>query len=113
MNEATSKEKILKKIRKALIHKSPGRFPNIDWEKNVYSTNSDLSPEEQFAVAFSKVGGQFMFCENEIEFLDQLASLSTENKWLQFYCTEPMIREFLDRVEYPYKSEITSYPEGM
>ena len=60
MQDATSREKILKKIRQALIHKTTARFPNIDWEKNVYA-NEEVSLEEKFATAFTKVGGQFVF----------------------------------------------------
>ena len=112
MQESTSKEKILKKIRQALIHKSPQRFPSIDWEKNVYA-GVEETREEQFAMAFTKVGGQFIFCENDIDFLDQLTSLSRENKWKQFYAREKEITKLLDQVEFPYTNESNYYPEGM
>ncbi len=112
MEEATSREKILKKIRKALIHKSPQRFTNIDWEKNIYSTNGD-SLEEQFATAFTKVGGKFIFCENDIDFLDQVLTLARENKWKQFYVREKQITKLLDEVEFPYTDKSNQYPEGM
>ena len=66
--DSTTREKILKKIRQALIHKTNQRFPSIDWDKNIYVSSED-SLEEQFANAFTKIGGQFIFCENELEFL--------------------------------------------
>ena len=112
MQETTSKEKILKKIRKALIHKTSARFPSIDWDKNIYVKTED-SLEEQFAHAFTKVGGQFVFCENEIEFLENVITLAQENKWKQFYCSEKKITDLMDRVEFPYTQEDKSYPEGM
>jgi L-lactate dehydrogenase complex protein LldG len=112
MQDATSREKILKKIRQALIHRTTQRFPSLDWERSVYVTGEG-SPEEQFANAFTRVGGQFVFCENEMEFLENLVMLAQENKWKQFYCREKAITDFMDRVEFPYTSEDKVYPEGM
>lgn len=112
MQEATSREKVLKKIRQALIHKSPQRFPNIDWEKNVYATKAE-SLEEQFAMAFTKVGGQFIFCENEIDFLDNVITLARENKWSKFHAREKQITDLLDQVEFPYEKESNHFPEGI
>jgi L-lactate dehydrogenase complex protein LldG len=112
MQDTTSREKILKKIRQALIHKTSPRFPTIDWEKNVYVNEGD-SLEEKFAAAFTKVGGQFVFCENEMEFLENLILLAQENKWKQFYCQEKKITDFMDQIEFPYTKEDKKYPEGM
>ena len=112
MQDATSREKILKKIRQALIHKTTARFPNIDWEKNVYA-NEEVSPEEKFATAFTKVGGQFVFCENEMEFLENVIMLAQENKWKQFYCQEKKITDYMDQIEFPYTKEDKTFPEGM
>lgn len=113
MQEATSREKVLKKIRQALIHKSPQRFSNIDWEKNVYAPGSGESPEEQFATAFTKIGGSFLFCENEFDFLENLITLARENKWNQFHAREKKITALLDQVEFPYVSESEYFPEGI
>jgi L-lactate dehydrogenase complex protein LldG len=112
MQDTTSREKILKKIRKALIHKSVQRFPSIDWEKNVYVTGKD-SLEEQFAKAFTKAGGQFVFCENEMEFFEILISLAEENQWKKFYCREPLITQFMERVGFPFTTDYTEFPEGI
>lgn len=112
MQDTTSREKILKKIRKALIHKTTARFPTIDWEKNIYVTEGD-SLEERFAASFTKVGGQFVFCENEMEFLENVIMLAQENKWKQFYCQEKKITDFMDQIEFPYTKEDKKFPEGM
>lgn len=112
MQEATSREKILKKIRKALIHKTTQRFPTIDWDKNVYANEGD-SLEERFAHAFTKVGGQFVFCENEMEFLENVITLAQENKWKQFYCRESKIISYMDQIGFPYTQDESAYPEGM
>ena len=112
MQDSTTREKILKKIRQALIHKTNQRFPNIDWDKNIYVT-SDESLEEQFAKSFTKIGGQFVFCENELEFLEHLVVLAEERGWKLIHCREQKITDLMDQVEFPYLKNSVDYPEGM
>ena len=66
MQESTGREKILKKIRKALIHKTANPFPEVEFETSVYPSNSELA-EVIFAHAFTANGGHFIFCESENE----------------------------------------------
>jgi L-lactate dehydrogenase complex protein LldG len=112
MLDLTPRESILKRIRQGLIHKSSLRFNAIDWEKNIYH-NCEESKEEQFAKEFTKVGGQFMYCSTELDFLENVVILAQENKWDKFYCCEKSITDYMDRVAFPYSSNETSYPEGM
>ena len=112
MQDSTTREKILKKIRQALIHKTNQRFPSIDWDKNIYVSSED-SLEEQFANAFTKIGGQFIFCENELEFLEHMVTLAQERGWKMIHCREPKITEKMDQVEFPYLKNSVDYPEGM
>ena len=112
MQELTSRENILKKIRQALIHKTVQRFPAVEWEKNVFTSKNE-SPEEEFAISFSKNGGQFVFCESELDFLENVVLLAQENKWKHFYCREKAITDFMDKVEFPYTIDDTKFPEGM
>jgi L-lactate dehydrogenase complex protein LldG len=112
MQEITSRENILKKIRQALIHKTAQRFPSVDWEKNIYNSGEG-SLEEEFANAFTKAGGQFVFCENELDFLENVVTLAQENKWNHFYCVEKSITGFMDQVKFPYTTDDKNFPEGM
>jgi L-lactate dehydrogenase complex protein LldG len=112
MQESTTREKILKKIRKALIHHNVQPFPNIDWEQNVHM-QPDLSLEEIFAIEFTKVGGQFAFCENELEFLENVITLADERGWKNFYCYEKKIIRLLDDAEFPYTRDENNFDEGM
>lgn len=110
--EVTSRENILKKIRQALIHKTNQRFPSIDWDKNIYS-KGELSKEEEFAKAFTKVGGEFNYCTSELDFLEKIIFLAEECKWEHFYCTEKHITHFMNQVAFPHTKESINYPEGM
>ncbi len=112
MQEITSRESILKKIRQALTEKTTQRFPNVDFEKKIYHSEYE-SKEEEFAVAFSKVGGQFVYCESELEFLEKVISFAHEKKWKNFYCRESSILEFMDKVEFPYTTNETDFPEEL
>ncbi|MBP6334816.1 MAG: LUD domain-containing protein [Bacteroidia bacterium] len=112
MQDSTSREKMLKKIRQALINKTPPRFPGLDVERNIYGV-PDESPEEQFAQAFSAVGGKFIFCESELEFLEHLIELTPEYEWKNFYCWEKKITDLMDKAEFPYTTEDYDLPEGM
>lgn len=112
MQEITPREKILKKIRQALIEQKPLRFPSVDWDTNVYKV-SEESLEEQFANAFSKVGGHFVYCESELEFLENLVAISQENNWKNFYCREESLLAHLEKVDFPVISEERSFPEEM
>ena len=113
MQDTTSREQILKRIRKALIHKTAPRFPSIDWESNIYVNSGGESPEEQFAMAFTKIGGQFVFCETELEFLDKLVRLAQEKGWKQFFSYEPKIMKLLESVEFPFTKTGSGFPEEM
>jgi L-lactate dehydrogenase complex protein LldG len=112
MQESTTREKILKKIRAALIHHNPQPYPNIDWDTNVY-THTDESLEETFAHAFTKIGGQFVFCENELEFLENIIHLATERGWKKFYCYEDQLTKLMEDAEFPFTKENENFEEGI
>src|SRR3954471_16721072 len=110
MQDSTSREKILKKIRQTLIPKSPKQPLNVEWDKDIYSYSAE-APEVAFAEAFSKAGGQFIYCNNEVDFLEKLLVLSEEKNWKNFYCWENTIKNFLDKIEFPYTTEESKFQE--
>ncbi len=98
----TSKEKLLKKIRKALLEKRDNPYPNLE-EQPLYPPADELL-EVMFAEEFTAVSGQFIFCEDEIQFVENLINLAEERKWHKIYCWEPALQEIMTRYEYPYYS---------
>jgi len=103
MEDSTSREKILKKIRNALISKSEIPYPDIDFDSNVYS-GTDEPPEIQFAEALTNSDGRFIYCENSSEFLENLSYLASMNKWEQFFAAETRVKELLDEGGIKYVS---------
>ena len=105
MEESTPREKVLKKIRAALLNKSPDPYPRIDLDSSVYK------PEDEdivvaFAERFMQAGGFFILCENELEFIEGLVSLAEQHKWKKIYCNEDGLCNLLTECEFPHVYEI-------
>jgi L-lactate dehydrogenase complex protein LldG len=99
-NITTSKEKLLKKIRQALLEKRDNPYPNLE-NQPLYPAVDEML-EVMFAEQFTAVSGQFAFCEDEIQFIETLLILADERDWRKIYCWEPALQEILARYEYPY-----------
>jgi L-lactate dehydrogenase complex protein LldG len=94
-DSTTSREKILKKVRKALIIASKDELPgNIDFDTPIYETPNEPL-EIMFAQAFTKLNGKFIFCEHEKDFIVNLKALITENKWENLHVIDPAISKML------------------
>lgn len=98
MQESTSKEKVLKKIRKALIQGSSIDSSDVDFESEIYAKTEDPL-EITFAQNFSAINGKFIFCENENELSEAIALLIQENNWKTIFCLENRIKEILQKGE--------------
>ncbi|CAN5437873.1 lactate utilization protein C [soil metagenome] len=103
-DSTTSKEKILKKIRKALIHKSNQEIGDIDKESEIFAT-SEESLEMQFAQNFTALNGKFIFCENEAEFIENFAWFVQDNDWKNLFCLEPKIKELLKKAKLKFSDK--------
>ena len=92
----TSKEKILKKVRQALIFKQKARFANIDLDSNLYTQ----PPQEELVIeTFAKnlidLKGQFVFCTNRFDCIDKLITLLDQRKWRHLFCWEEELQFLL------------------
>jgi len=96
----TSKEKLLKKIRQALLEKRDNPYLNLEQLPH-YPPIDDLL-EVQFAEQLTAVAGVFDFCEDEVQFIENLLTLAEERNWRKIYCWEPALQEVLKRYEYPF-----------
>lgn len=103
-DSTTSKEKILKKIRKALIHKSTQEIGDVDNESEIF-TASEESLEMQFAQNFTALNGKFIFCENETEFLENFDWIVKDNEWKNLFCLEPKIKDLLKKAKIKFSDK--------
>lgn len=107
MKDTTSKEKMLKKIRKALLDKRENPYPNLEdtplYEE--YTDHIDLL----FAEQLTAVAGNFIFCEDDLQLAENLLNLAEEKNWRKIYCWEPHLQALLSKYEFPYYTTDTDF----
>jgi L-lactate dehydrogenase complex protein LldG len=101
-DNTTSKEKMLKKVRKALLERRDNPYPNLEDQPLYDPPADDEILEVIFAEEFIAAAGQFMFCEDEIQFIESLLNLAQERNWHKIYCWEPQLQKILDLYGYPF-----------
>ncbi|HHZ64440.1 MAG TPA: hypothetical protein EYN51_02910 [Flavobacteriales bacterium] len=106
--QATSKERILKKVRKALIQQSPEKYSGLNFKKNVYSTSAytDKGLDIIFAEELTNISGKFIFCENGAQAVDTLTSMRTENGWNNIFCFQQELKDILKKEDFDFKDDI-------
>lgn len=96
MEESTSKEKVLKHVREAIITRPEQPYPKIDIEKSVFAEMEE-TPDINFAQEITKAGGHFIYCESEEEIINDLKILMNERQWDQIFALEPSIVSLLTK----------------
>lgn len=104
MEESTSREKVLKNIRNALISKTEHPYPSLDIESNVFKKPQD-SLDITFAQEFTKAAGKFIYCEDQADLYSNLISVIAENGWENIFCSDIEIKKNLDQAGIPFYSE--------
>lgn len=107
MKETTSKEKMLKKIRKALLEKHENPYPNLE-EHPLYPEYTDHL-DVLFAEQLSSVSGNFIFCEDEIQLIENLLLLAEKKNLRKIYVWEEQLQSLLNNYEFPIYSTDTDF----
>jgi L-lactate dehydrogenase complex protein LldG len=101
--ETTTKEKILKKIRKALIQKSVSGS-NVDFDSDIYRKSQEPL-EITFAEQLTRLNGKFIYCEDENELAENMTSLIKENKWEGIFCFEKKAKDILKKYRIDFSED--------
>lgn len=96
----SSKELMLKKIRKALLEKRDNPYPNLE-ETPLYKPNTEI-PEILFAEQLTAVSGNFIYCQDGVEFIENILELAEKFKWRKIYCWETELQKLLSTYEFPF-----------
>jgi L-lactate dehydrogenase complex protein LldG len=96
----SSKEVMLKKIRKALLEKRDNPYPNL--EDTPLYPKSDEMPEIMFAEELTAVSGNFIYCENVMYLIENILQLAEKFNWRKIYCWEPELQRLLSEYEFPF-----------
>ncbi len=107
MKESTSKEKVLKKVRDALVNATPIPFEGLDVETNVYADNLQVSAEETFARAFLDVGGKFIYCSNVGDLAEKLSAVIQSKSIGKVFCGESYLAALLKEIGAEFTTELS------
>ncbi len=88
MKESTSKEKVLKKIRDALVNGMPAPYEGVDGSVGVFHKPDADYREEAFAEALIREKGRFVFCKDVDELTSGLQTLLSQKGIKQVFCSE-------------------------
>ena len=93
-NKSSSRTEILQDIRTALQQKNIRPYTDGSISETVYMDTGE-SLEILFAKKLNKVGGKFIYCEDESVFLELLLELIAEKEWRHLYCWDEDLQNLL------------------
>jgi len=103
MEETTTKEKILKRVRDALINKIGNPFKEVDSGSPVM-----IGIEEEKEVAFARklmeMGGTFVYCENEKNLGENLKLLLDQKGWKDFFVLDKKLELLFQSLDIPFQN---------
>lgn len=111
MEESTTREKVFKHIRNALIEKTDTPFPDVDTESQVFKTNTETM-DLTFAQEFTKIGGKFAYCEDEDDMAEKLKFIIQDNKMDTVFCFEESLKPLLVQHEISFEDHAAKLLES-
>lgn len=111
MQESTSREKILKSIRGALVDSMPSPFEYEEYADKIYATPADEIHEVTFAKALSKVNATFVYNKNEEELKDNLLNLLPQLP--ELYCFGNDTQKLLKNAGINYHTQINQHRDEL
>ncbi len=98
MNESKTRDKILKRIRQALMDKAADPFPEVNFALKIEEYDDQEFPELLFAENFISAGGHFTFCEDESDLKAFLQHAFQKLNAGSIACSHPKLKKFVDEV---------------
>ncbi|MBW6492049.1 MAG: lactate utilization protein [Lentimicrobium sp.] len=87
IRESTTREKVLKNIRHALLDPPENTFHGVDKNMPIYKSMAE-EPDITFASEFTKAGGKFIFCESPEDMVEKVVSLFDSKLWEQAWSND-------------------------
>jgi L-lactate dehydrogenase complex protein LldG len=101
MDETTTKEKILKRVRDALISKKENPFKNVDFNSPVFHPLEE-EKEVVFARKLMEMKGAFIYCENEKALGENLQMLLEQKQWKDYFVADKKLELLLKSLDIPF-----------
>lgn len=102
IRNTTTKERMLKSIRQALLQKRDN--PHPDFEDSQIYKDEEEGLDVTFAREFTSVSGKFVYCDGEISVIENLIALVEELEVSKIHAWEPAVQELLQTYGFPYLS---------
>ncbi len=99
IRHTTAKEKMLKKIRQALLQKR--EHPHMDFEDSPLYKDEEEPLDVTFARELTHVAGKFVYCEGEIALIENLIVLAEGLKITKIHAWELQIQKLLNQYGFP------------
>ncbi|MFW5687331.1 MAG: LutC/YkgG family protein [Bacteroidota bacterium] len=96
MKESTSREKVLKAIRDALVNPMMPPYVDEDYSDRIYIRPEIEYDEVIFAEALARVGGQFVYSANENEFAENIREFLAARDNPCLHCYEDILQKILN-----------------
>jgi L-lactate dehydrogenase complex protein LldG len=108
LKESTTREKVLKKVRNALLEPSENPFPELDFDSLVYTRPTE-EKDVQFAIEFTKLGGNFIYCQSPSDMLVKVKALFEDHGWKTAHCNDDLIKGLLDYAGIKVENSVDSF----
>ena len=105
MNSTKSKENILKKIREGLNTAQLRKGFNSDFTNDEIFNTADKSLVEIFEEELTKINGEFFYCENESQLIENFKKINAEKVLDKIYSPDNELSSILDKAGLNYISE--------
>jgi L-lactate dehydrogenase complex protein LldG len=104
IKESTNKEKVLKKVRDSLISRLDNPFKDVDLSSPLFKQLNE-DPEVEFVINLKKVGGEFIYCANEMAIAENLKQLLKQKNWDYYYTLDDKISNLLTSANIPFQND--------
>lgn len=109
IRNTTAKEKMLKKIRQALLQKKEN--PHPAFEDGPLYGDQEEALDLVFANEFTQLGGKFLYCDGEIDLVENLIILVEKIQVSKIYVWEKELQEILDPYGFPFRKSLQEFEE--
>lgn len=109
IRNTTAKERMLKRIRQALLEKKENPYPQFEDSKLFVDEEESL--DVTFAREFNAVSGKFIYCDGEIAVVENLIGLVEELGVTKVFAWEKGIQNLLNHYGFPIYSGESNFEE--
>ncbi len=110
IRNTTAKERMLKKVRQALLQKSENPHPDLE-DSHLY--NEETEPlDVTFARELNAVSGNFIYCDGEISVIENLIAVVEALNIRKIHVWEPSLQQLLKHYGFPFLDNRMSFEDS-